>query len=84
MAIPGRGVVWQAGRVVKLRHYYICQRLSESADIYQITKNCRTSVEMIEKFYASHLANTLHAAAINVRAPKPKSSRTKNAKKPNQ
>jgi len=25
---------------------------------------------MIEKYYASHLANTLNAAAINVRAPK--------------
>jgi len=53
-----------------LRHYYICQRLSEGADIYQIAKNCRTSVEMIEKYYASHLANTLNAAAINVRLPK--------------
>jgi hypothetical protein len=67
-----------------LRHYYICQRLSEGADIYQIAKNCRTSVEMIEKFYASHLANTLNAAAINVRAPKPKGARTKNGKKPKQ
>jgi integrase len=68
-----------------LRHYYICQRLSEGADIYQIAKNCRTSVEMIEKFYASHLANTLNAAAINVRAPKPKKAAgAKNAKKPKQ
>jgi hypothetical protein len=25
---------------------------------------------MIEKFYASHLANTLNAAAFNVRAPR--------------
>ena len=29
----------------------------EGADIYQIAKNCRTSVEMIEKYYASHLKN---------------------------
>src|SRR5690606_933836 len=29
-----------------LRHTYICFRLSEGADIYQIAKNCRTSVEM--------------------------------------
>ena len=43
----------------------------EGADIYQIAKNCRTSVEMIEKFYASHIKNTLDAAAINVRKPKP-------------
>src|SRR5712664_576968 len=41
----------------------------EGADIYQIAKNCRTSVEMIEKFYAAHIKNTLDAAAINVRRP---------------
>jgi hypothetical protein len=54
-----------------LRHTYICMRLMEGADIYQIAKNCRTSVEMIEKFYASHIKNTLDAASINVRRPKP-------------
>ena len=53
-----------------LRHTYICMRLMEGADIYQIAKNCRTSVEMIEKYYASHLKNTLDAAAINVKKPK--------------
>lgn len=50
-----------------LRHTYICIRLMEGADIYQIAKNCRTSVEMIEKYYAAHLKTTLDAAAINVR-----------------
>jgi len=50
-----------------LRHTYICFRLMEGADIYQVAKNCRTSVEMIETYYASHLKNTLDAAAINVR-----------------
>lgn len=50
-----------------LRHTYICMRLMEGADIYQIAKNCRTSVEMIEKFYASHIKNTLDASSINVR-----------------
>lgn len=40
--------------------------------IYQIAKNCRTSVEMIEKFYAAHIKNTLDAAAINVRKAPPK------------
>jgi integrase len=54
-----------------LRHTYICMRLMEGADIYQIAKNCRTSVEMIEKHYAVHLKTTLDAAAINVRKPKP-------------
>jgi hypothetical protein len=42
----------------------------EGADIYQIAKNCRTSVEMIEKFYAAHIKNTLDAAAINVMRPR--------------
>lgn len=55
-----------------LRHTYICMRLMEGADIYQIAKNCRTSVEMIEKFYAAHIKNTLDAAAINVRRPRPR------------
>ena len=54
-----------------LRHTYICLRLMEGADIYQIAKNCRTSVEMIEKYYASHIKNTLDAAAINVRKARP-------------
>lgn len=53
-----------------LRHTYICLRLMEGADIYQIAKNCRTSVEMIEKHYAAHIKNTLDAAAINVMRPK--------------
>ena len=53
-----------------LRHTYICLRLMEGADIYQIAKNCRTSVEMIEKYYASHIKNSLDAAAINVRKKK--------------
>jgi integrase len=60
-----------------LRHTYICLRLMEGADIYQVAKNCRTSVEMIEKYYASHIKNTLDAAAINVRKPvRPRAART--------
>jgi len=58
-----------------LRHTYICMRLMEGADIYAIAKNCRTSVEMIEKFYASHIKNTLDAAAINVRRSRPPSKK---------
>ena len=50
-----------------LRHTYICLRLLEGADIYQVAKNCRTSVEMIEKYYGRHLKNTIDAAAVNVR-----------------
>jgi hypothetical protein len=44
----------------------------EGADFYQIAKNCRTGVEMIEKFYASHIKNTLDTSATNVRKVKGK------------
>jgi integrase len=60
-----------------LRHTYICMRLMEGADIYQIAKNCRTSVEMIEKHYAIHLKNTSDASAINVLKPKAKNKTKK-------
>ncbi len=56
----------KARTAYSLRHTYICMRLMEGTDIYQVAKNCRTSVEMIEKHYAIHLKNTLDAAAINV------------------
>lgn len=59
-----------------LRHTYICLRLMEGADIYQIAKNCRTSVEMIEKYYAAHIKNRLDAAAINVRRKKPRKAKS--------
>jgi hypothetical protein len=48
-------------------HTYICLRLMEGADIYQVAKNCRTSVEMIQKYYAPHLKDELNASAINRR-----------------
>ena len=53
-----------------LRHSYTSFRLLEGADIYQIAKNCRTSVEMIEKHYVVHLKNVIDASAINVRKPR--------------
>lgn len=62
-----------------LRHTYICMRLMEGADIYQIAKNCRTSVEMIEKFYAAHIKSTLDAASINIRRAKPPAARKQTA-----
>jgi hypothetical protein len=55
-----------------LQHTYICFRLMEGADIYQIAKNCRTSVEMIEKYYASPIKTDVDAAEINKMRPKPK------------
>ncbi|MFN3807496.1 site-specific integrase [Asticcacaulis sp.] len=55
-----------------LRHTYICLRLLDGADIYNLAKNCRTSVEMIEKNYAIHLKHMIDASAINRRKSKPK------------
>jgi hypothetical protein len=40
--------------------------------VYQIAENCRTSVEMIEKYYAVHLKTQLDAAAINIMRPRSK------------
>lgn len=73
----------QARTAYSLRHTYICLRLMEGADIYQIAKNCRTSVEMIEKYYASHISTTLDAEAINIMKskPTPKSKNKSKAKK---
>ena len=59
-----------------LRHTYICLRLMEGADIYQIAKNCRTSVEMIEKHYAAHIKNALDSSAINVMKPRKTKDKT--------
>ncbi|HEX4028218.1 MAG TPA: hypothetical protein VHX18_11420, partial [Rhizomicrobium sp.] len=42
-----------------LRHFYICERLTEGADVYQLAKNCRTSVEMIQKHYAVHIMGAI-------------------------
>jgi len=55
----------------------------EGADIYQIAKNCRTRVEMIEKYYAAHIKTQLDAAAINIMRPKPKKKQNQ-LKTPNQ
>ncbi|MFL9842253.1 site-specific integrase [Sphingomonas sp. ST-64] len=61
-----------------LRHTYISMRLLEGADIYQIAKNCRTSVEMIEKYYASHIKDMIDAESVNVR----KAKKRRDAEKP--
>lgn len=52
--------------MLKNRTLSLDKRPVEGADIYQIAKNCRTSVEMIEKYYAAHIKTSLDAAAINV------------------
>lgn len=53
-----------------LRHTYISMRLMEGANIHQIANNCRTSVKMIEEYYAAHIKDRLDAGAINVQRPK--------------
>ncbi|MFT4026672.1 MAG: hypothetical protein QM676_07720 [Novosphingobium sp.] len=61
-----------------LQHTYISHRLLDGADIYQVAKNCRTSVEMIEKHYAAHIKDMIDADAVNVsKNPKRRSSRRK-------
>ena len=60
----------KARTAYSLRHSYICFRLLEGADIYQVAKNCRTSVEMIEKHYAAHLKDMIDASLVNVRRKK--------------
>jgi len=59
-----------------LRHTYICLRLIEGADIYALAKNCRTSVEMIQKFYAAHIKDLLDTSAINVMRPRTRPGKT--------
>lgn len=71
----------QRRTLYSLRHTYICLRLMEGADIYQVAKNCRTSVEMIEKYYASHIKNRLDASAINIRRDKPFKKELEEAKR---
>ncbi len=42
--------------LMSLRNTYICNRLLERANVYDIAKNCRTSVVMIENHYARWLS----------------------------
>ncbi len=60
----------KARTAYSLRHSYICFRLMEGADIYQVAKNCRTSVEMIEKYYAAHLKDMIDTSLVNVKKKK--------------
>lgn len=60
----------QSRTAYSLRHTYISMRLMEGANIHQIANNCRTSVKMIEEFYAAHIKDRIDAGAINVQRPK--------------
>src|SRR5262249_7784414 len=50
-----------------LRHTYICMRLTNGADPYQVANNCRTSVDMINKYYGTHVKNRIDTTLVNVR-----------------
>lgn len=52
-----------------LRHTYISTRLMEGASIHMVANNCRTSVQMIEEHYASHIKDRLDASMLNVMRP---------------
>ena len=54
-----------------LRHTYISMRLMAGADVYQIANNCRTSVEMIQNFYAAHIKDRIDTRSINMERPEP-------------
>jgi hypothetical protein len=49
----------------------------------EIAKNCRTSVEMIEKYYTAHSKTNLDAAEINKMRPKKKQNQPKTRWQPN-
>lgn len=44
---------------VSLRHTYIAMRLIQGVGVYDIARNCRTSVAMIEQHYARYLSPRL-------------------------
>lgn len=65
-----------------LRHTYICMRLMEGADYYAVAKNCRTSPEMIERHYASHIKELINVADLNVQRPAATRRRTRKRQTP--
>ena len=61
---------------------HIGLRPLEGADIDQIAKNCRTSVEMIEKHYAVPLKNRRDASAVNIRRTRRRQAKAQGEKRP--
>lgn len=53
-----------------LRHTYISMRFTEGANIHAIANNCRTSVQMIEDFYAAHIKDRIDSSAVNIMRPR--------------
>ncbi len=50
---------------VSLRHSYITFRLMAGANPFVVAKNCRTSVEIIERHYARHLDDNKAVEDLN-------------------
>jgi integrase len=40
---------------ISLRHTYICNKIIERVPVYDIAINCRTSPDVIDRYYAKHL-----------------------------
>lgn len=62
----------KARTAYSLRHSYICFRLLADDDIYDIARDCRASVESIEKHYMAHLKDMIDTSLINVRCERSK------------
>ena len=50
-----------------LRHTSISLRIYDGVDINTIARNANTSVDMINRFYASHILNKMSAKEIQLR-----------------
>jgi hypothetical protein len=73
LAIGARG---EERSLYSLRHTCIMYRLlyGDGLDLLTLARNARTSVEMIDRFYASHLEGEMNIAAIQSRKRKKKST----------
>ena len=54
-----------------LRHSAISFRLLDGVDVLTIANNSKTSVEMIQRFYANHLRNEENVGKIQLQNQKP-------------
>ena len=74
-AVGARG---EERSLYSLRHTCIMYRLlyGEGLDLLTLARNARTSVEMIDRFYASHLEGEMNIAAIQSRKRKKKPAST--------
>ena len=52
---------------VSLRATYICYRLLNGADVYEVATNCRTSPEIIRESYAKYLGGEMFKDLNRVR-----------------